>query len=129
IENLERLRSERDLTQVDSALADLATAARVKSGDLLELRGAAARAPAAVGEISAALEKVFGRYEAPVRSVRGVYAMAVGQNGNVEHVRRLVEKFAQVEGRRPRMMVAKMGPDGHDRGQKVIASAFADLGF
>src|SRR6185436_14734939 len=92
IENLERLRSERDLTQVDSALAALATAARVKSGNLLELSVAAARARATVGEISAALEKVFGRYEAAVRSVRGVYAMAVGKNGNVEHVRRLVEK-------------------------------------
>ncbi len=129
IENLKRLRSERDQAQVDAALSALATAAREKSGNLLELSIAAARARATVGEISAALEKVFGRYEAPVRSVRGVYAMAVGQNGNVEHVRRLVEKFAQVEGRRPRMMVAKMGQDGHDRGQKVIASAFADLGF
>ena len=82
-----------------------------------------------MGEISAALEKVFGRYEAPVQSVRGVYAAAMGDSGNVEKVRRLAEQFQQVEGRRPRILVAKMGQDGHDRGQKVIASAFADLGF
>ena len=104
-------------------------AARTKQGNLLELSVVAVRAKAMVGEISAALEKVFGRYEAPVQSVRGVYAAAMGDSGNVEKVRRLAEQFQQVEGRRPRILVAKMGQDGHDRGQKVIASAFADLGF
>ena len=129
IANLKRLRAERDQIQVDAALAALTEAARTKSGNLLELSVIAARAKATVGEISAALEKVYGRYEAPVRSVRGVYAAAVGLDGHVERVRRLVEQFEQAEGRRPRIMVAKIGQDGHDRGQKVIASAFADLGF
>jgi methylmalonyl-CoA mutase len=82
-----------------------------------------------VGEISLALEKVFGRYEAPVRVVRGVYAAEAGGQGMTEEVRRLVEQFERAEGRRPRILIAKMGQDGHDRGQKVIATAFADLGF
>jgi methylmalonyl-CoA mutase len=129
IANLKRLRAERDQIQVDTALAALNEAARTKSGNLLELSVTAARAKATVGEISAALEKVYGRYEAPARSVRGVYAATVGLGGHVEQVRRLVEQFEQAEGRRPRIMVAKIGQDGHDRGQKVIASAFADLGF
>ncbi len=96
---------------------------------MLELTVVAARAKATVGEISSALEKVFGRYQAPVQSVRGVYASEVGKEQHVEEVRRLVEQFERAEGRRPRILVAKMGQDGHDRGQKVIASAFADLGF
>ena len=82
-----------------------------------------------MGEISDALEKVFGRYEAPVQSVRGVYASALENDTVTNEVRQLVEQFEQIEGRRPRILVAKMGQDGHDRGQKVIASAFADLGF
>ncbi len=82
-----------------------------------------------MGEISAALEKVFGRYAVPVQSVRGVYADTMGQNRNVEKIRRLAARFEKAEGRRPRILIAKMGQDGHDRGQKVIASAFADLGF
>jgi methylmalonyl-CoA mutase len=90
----------------------------------------AARAKATVGEISEALERVYGRYEAPVRVVRGVYAAeASGPSSATEDVRRLVEQFTKAEGRRPRILVAKMGQDGHDRGQKVIATAFADLGF
>ncbi len=129
IENLKRLRADRDQSQVDSALAALTEAARNKTGNLLDLAVAAARAKATVGEISAALEKVYGRYEAPVQAVRGVYAAEVGHDGHVDEVRQLVEKFEQSEGRRPRIMVAKMGQDGHDRGQKVIASALADLGF
>jgi methylmalonyl-CoA mutase len=82
-----------------------------------------------VGEISLALEKVFGRYEAPVRVVRGVYAAEAGGKAMTEEVRRLAEQFERAEGRRPRILLAKMGQDGHDRGQKVIAMAFADLGF
>jgi methylmalonyl-CoA mutase len=129
VASLERLRAERDSAQVEAALKALTAAAQDKSGNLLELAVDAARAKATVGEISGALEKVYGRYEAPVNSVRGVYAREAGAQGMVGAVNRLVEQFARAEGRRPRIMVAKMGQDGHDRGQKVIASAFADLGF
>ena len=96
---------------------------------MLELAVDAARAKATVGEISAALEQVYGRFEAPVKAVRGVYAAEVGGQQSVKDIRQLVERFEQREGRRPRILVAKMGQDGHDRGQKVISSAFADLGF
>ena len=129
IVNLRRLRAEREQSAVDRTLAALTAAARDASGNLLQLAVDAARARATVGEISAALEKVFGRYEAPVQPVRGVYAAEIGEQRMTSEVRRLVAQFAQAEGRRPRIMVAKMGQDGHDRGQKVIASAFADLGF
>ena len=129
IENLKRLRADRNQADVDRALAALTEAAKSKTGNLLDLAVVAARAKATVGEISAALEKVYGRYEAPVQAVRGVYAAEVGRDGHVEEIRRLVEQFEIAEGRRPRIMVAKMGQDGHDRGQKVIASALADLGF
>ena len=129
IASLKRLRAQRDPRAVESALNALTEAARSKRGNLLELAVNAARAKATVGEMSMALEKVFGRYEAPVQSVQGVYAAEVGGRGPIEKVRRMVEKFERAEGRRPRMIVAKMGQDGHDRGQKVIASAFADLGF
>ena len=129
IANLRRLREERDAQQVEGALQALTAAATSKTGNLLALAVDAARAKATVGEISAALEKVFGRYEAPVQSVRGVYAAEVGGARTTEELRKLIERFERAEGRRPRIMVAKMGQDGHDRGQKVIASAFADLGF
>ncbi len=130
IANLKKLRQERDQAQVDAALGALTKAAKSESGNLLELAIDAARAKATVGEISQALENVFGRYEAPVQAVRGVYAAEIGATeSHIAEVRRLVERFERAEGRRPRIMVAKMGQDGHDRGQKVIASAFADLGF
>jgi methylmalonyl-CoA mutase len=129
VAGLKRLRSERDQARVDAALNALTEAARSETGNLLELSIEAARAKATVGEISLALEKVFGRYEAPVRTVRGVYAAEAGPGGVTMEVRQLVERFEQAEGRRPRILVAKMGQDGHDRGQKVIATAFADLGF
>jgi methylmalonyl-CoA mutase len=130
IASLKKLRAERDQSRVDAALRALTDAAHAGTGNLLELSIEAARARATVGEISEALERVYGRYEAPVRVVRGVYAAEVGGGQAVtEQVRRLVEQFEKVEGRRPRMLVAKMGQDGHDRGQKVIATAFADLGF
>jgi methylmalonyl-CoA mutase len=128
IANLTRLRAERDQGRVDATLAALSEAAKTGTGNFLELAIDGARARATVGEISEALEKVYGRYDAPVRVVRGVYAAEISGGPN-EEVRRLVERFAQAEGRRPRMLVAKMGQDGHDRGQKVIATAFADLGF
>jgi methylmalonyl-CoA mutase len=130
VANLKKLRAERDQSKVEAALKALTQAAQTANGNLLELAIDTARARATVGEISLALEKVFGRYEAPVRVVRGVYAagLGAGQTSTAE-VRRLVERFEQGEGRRPRMLVAKMGQDGHDRGQKVVATAFADLGF
>ncbi|HKI34270.1 MAG TPA: methylmalonyl-CoA mutase [Gemmataceae bacterium] len=130
VASLKKLRAERDQARVDATLKALTDAARTRTGNLLELAIDAARAKATVGEISEALERVYGRYEAPVRVVRGVYAAEVGGGQAVtEAVRRLVERFERAEGRRPRMLVAKMGQDGHDRGQKVIATAFADLGF
>jgi methylmalonyl-CoA mutase len=129
IANLKRLREERNQAEVDRALAALTDSAQNETGNLLELAISAARFKATVGEISEALAKVYGRYEAPVRAVRGVYAAEVGGQCEVQEVRRLIELFEQQEGRRPRILVAKMGQDGHDRGQKVISSAFADLGF
>ncbi len=137
IASLKQLRAERHQGQVDAALNELTEAARrtdcpsgPRTGNLLELAVSAARARATVGEISAALEKVYGRYQAPVRVVRSVYAAEVaGQPSATDDVRRLVERFAKSEGRRPRILIAKMGQDGHDRGQKVVATAFADLGF
>src|SRR5205085_10379597 len=120
IASLKKLRAERDPAKVEATLNALTEAARSGSGNLLELSIEAARARATVGEISLALEKVFGRYEAPVRVVRGVYAAeAGGGRAMTEEVRRLVEQFERAEGRRPRILLAKMGQDGHDRGQKV----------
>ncbi|ALG13678.1 methylmalonyl-CoA mutase [Kibdelosporangium phytohabitans] len=126
---LERLRAERDATAVDDALRRLETAAS-GDGNLLELAIDAARAKATVGEISGALEKVWGRHSGQIRTISGVYREEVGTGvSNVDTARRIVGEFAVDEGRRPRILVAKMGQDGHDRGQKVIATAFADLGF
>lgn len=129
IESLKRLREVRDASEVEAALDALRSAARDKNGNLLELAVAAARAKATVGEMSSALEDAYGRYEAPVQAVRGVYLKESKGSAAVAKVQRLVEAFEKAEGRRPRILVAKMGQDGHDRGQKVIASAFADLGF
>jgi methylmalonyl-CoA mutase len=129
IASLQKLRAERDAAKVSASLRALTSAARNKSGNLLELAVDAARAQATVGEISLALEEVYGRYEAPIRAVRGTYAAEIGDQRRIDEVRRLVEEFEQAEGRRPRMMIAKLGQDGHDRGQKVIAGAMADLGF
>ncbi len=129
IEKLQRLRAERDPVATTAALEALTTGA-AGGGNLLELAVNAARAKATVGEISDALEKVFGRHRAEVRAISGVYKReAGGMTEKVEQVQRLAEAFEHNEGRRPRILVAKVGQDGHDRGQKVIASAFADLGF
>ncbi|NEA04517.1 methylmalonyl-CoA mutase, partial [Streptomyces sp. SID10116] len=98
-------------------------------GNLLALAVDAARAKATVGEISDALEKVYGRHAGQIRTISGVYRTEAGQSPSVERTRALVDSFDEAEGRRPRILVAKMGQDGHDRGQKVIATAFADLGF
>jgi len=130
IAKLERLRAERDPAAVDAALQTLTNAAGSGEGNLLELAVDAARKMATVGEISEALEKVYGRHRAEIRSISGVYRSEMGaDNETVERVRRKVEAFEAADGRRPRILLAKMGQDGHDRGQKVVASAFADLGF
>jgi methylmalonyl-CoA mutase len=129
LEKLERLRAERSEVDVQAALTALTNGA---SGDanLLELAVAAARQKATVGEISDAMEKVFTRHRAEIRAISGVYrAEAQSVNRNIDRVLQMVEGFETNEGRRPRILIAKMGQDGHDRGQKVIASAFADLGF
>ncbi|AWN50857.1 methylmalonyl-CoA mutase [Methylobacterium sp. 17Sr1-1] len=129
IDKLKRLRAERDGQAVEARLAALTQAAQ-GSGNLLALAVEAARAKATVGEISEALERAWGRHRAEIRAISGVYKREMGgMSAAVERVRGLVETFEEADGRRPRILVAKMGQDGHDRGQKVIASAFADLGF
>jgi methylmalonyl-CoA mutase len=129
LEKLKQLKSERNPTTLQEALDALTRAADRGNGNLLALAIDAARAKATVGEISSALEKVYGRHRAEIKAITGVYKREVGMIGAVERVRKLVEDFETAEGRRPRLLVAKIGQDGHDRGQKVIASAFADLGF
>ncbi|MFF5231322.1 methylmalonyl-CoA mutase [Dactylosporangium sp. NPDC000521] len=125
---LQRLRAERDPDRVAEALAALSAGA-ASDGNLLELSVVAARAHATVGEISDALERVFGRHTAQIRTISGVYRDEAGNDELIDRVRAATAEFAEEEGRRPRILVAKMGQDGHDRGQKVVATAFADLGF
>ncbi|MFG3230017.1 methylmalonyl-CoA mutase [Kitasatospora sp. NPDC048194] len=136
IEKLRRLREERDEAACQDALHALTRAAEAGpqrggslDGNLLHLAVGAARAKATVGEISDALEKVYGRHSGQIRTISGVYRDEAGPSAPLQRTRDLVERFEQAEGRRPRILVAKMGQDGHDRGQKVIATAFADLGF
>ncbi len=130
IARLKKLRAERDNKKTEAALAALTAAAKNNSGNLLELAIDAARAMATVGEISMALENVYGRHEASVRSIRGVYAGQMGDASKLfEECKTRVQAFEKREGRRPRILIAKVGQDGHDRGQKVVASAYADLGF
>ncbi len=134
IAKLERLRAERDPEATQAALDRLSWAAANPDPtdpdrNLLKLSIDAARARASVGEISSALESQFGRFTAQIRTISGVYRSETGESRGVERARKLVEEFERVEGRRPRILVAKMGQDGHDRGQKVISTAFADLGF
>ncbi|MFE6774903.1 methylmalonyl-CoA mutase [Streptomyces sp. NPDC057702] len=136
IDKLRRLRAERDERVCQDALRALTGAARDGAqpggglaGNLLALAVNAARAKATVGEISDALEQVYGRHSGQIRTISGVYRDEAGPSSGVERTRALVRDFEEAEGRRPRILVAKMGQDGHDRGQKVIATAFADLGF
>nr|WP_271211344.1 methylmalonyl-CoA mutase [Rhodococcus wratislaviensis]GLK37253.1 methylmalonyl-CoA mutase [Rhodococcus wratislaviensis] len=142
LEKLDRLRADRDSDAVEAALAELSRAAATTEAgaseatghvsmenNLLALAIDAARANATVGEISEALEKVYGRHQAEIRTISGVYRDEAGKVDNINKATELVEKFAEEEGRRPRVLIAKMGQDGHDRGQKVIATAFADIGF
>ncbi len=130
IEKLKRLREERSEDETQAALSALEGAARSGEGNLLDLCVKAARVKASVGEISLAMENAFGRHKAEIKSIAGVYKREVGEmSQSISKIERLVEAFEENDGRRPRILVAKMGQDGHDRGQKVIASAFADLGF
>jgi methylmalonyl-CoA mutase len=127
---LQRLREERNSADVEASLAALTRCADSGDGNLLALAVDAARAKATVGEISESLEKVWGRHRAEIRSISGVYRSEMGEShDSVTEVRRLIEDFEHADGRRPRILIAKMGQDGHDRGQKVIASGYADLGF
>jgi methylmalonyl-CoA mutase len=129
IDKLERLKRERDPQAVAEALAGLTRGAAGGNANLLALAVDAARAKATVGEISLALEQVFGRHQAEIKAISGVYRREVGMSDALERMKKRVAEFEENEGRRPRILVAKIGQDGHDRGQKVIASAFADLGF
>lgn len=129
IKRLEQLRAERDNDHVKKALDAITECARTGKGNLLALSVDAARARASLGEISSAMEQVFGRYKANIRSISGVYAQQMKSNQLYEEALKLSDDFAELDGRRPRVMIAKMGQDGHDRGAKVIATSFADLGF
>ncbi|WP_404468354.1 methylmalonyl-CoA mutase [Sutcliffiella horikoshii] len=126
---LQELRENRDETEVVSALEALTDAARTGKGNLLELAVDAARARASLGEISDAIEKVANRHRAVIRSISGVYSSEFSNEEEMKSVKDKIEEFLELEGRRPRIMIAKMGQDGHDRGAKVISTAFADLGF
>ncbi|HRG07822.1 MAG TPA: methylmalonyl-CoA mutase family protein, partial [Cyclobacteriaceae bacterium] len=129
IEKLKTLKAERNTEAVQTALNNLQQAAASGNGNLLELAIKAARHRATLGEISQAMEKAFGRYTATIQTVSGVYSGAMKDQKSVAEVRALSDRFAELDGRRPRILIAKMGQDGHDRGAKVIATGFADLGF
>jgi len=129
IERLEKLRAERNAEDVEKALNRITEIARSGNGNLLEAAVEAARKRASLGEISLAMEKVFGRYQAVIRSISGIYSSVSMGNKSFEKAREKADQFEKVAGRRPRIMIAKMGQDGHDRGAKVIATSFADIGF
>jgi methylmalonyl-CoA mutase len=129
IERLNTLKATRNQEKVNELLAKLEASARSGEGNLLEIAVACARERASLGEISFAMEKVFGRHQAVIRSISGVYSSESMNDKDFEKAKELVLQFAQLEGRRPRIMIAKMGQDGHDRGAKVIATSFADIGF
>jgi methylmalonyl-CoA mutase len=129
IERLNYIKTSRDNLKVKEALEKLTLCAQTKDDNLLELAIDAARKRATLGEISQALEIVFGRYKAQIKSFSGVYSKEIKEDKNFEKAKQLADFFAKQEGRRPRIMIAKMGQDGHDRGAKVVATAFADIGF
>ncbi|MGC8825068.1 MAG: methylmalonyl-CoA mutase [Bacteroidales bacterium] len=129
IHRLQKLKAERNNAEVRSALDAITEAARTGKGNLLLLSVEAAKKRATLGEISEAIEKVCGRYKAVIRTISGVYSAEANDNEDFRIARELTDKFAQLEGRRPRIMIAKMGQDGHDRGAKVVATGYADLGF
>ena len=129
IDRLQQLKQKRDNTKVQECLKKIQQAAQVGQGNLLALTIDAAKERATLGEISTALENSFGRYKAQVQTFSGVYAKEVNKDTNFEKARMLADRFAQQDGRRPRIMIAKMGQDGHDRGAKVVATGYADIGF
>lgn len=129
IARLEKLKRERDGAAVEQALQEITRCAETGEGNLLELSVEAARKRATLGEISYACEKVFGRYKASIKTISGVYSSELAEDESFKRARELSDEFDELEGRRPRILVAKMGQDGHDRGSKVIATSFADLGF
>ncbi len=129
IRRLQKLRAERDESKAQACLNAITRSAETGEGNLLGLSVEAARARCTLGEISTAMEKVFGRHKAVIRSISGVYSTEFGEEHEVKVVKKMADEFEVREGRRPRIMVAKMGQDGHDRGAKVVATAFADLGF
>jgi methylmalonyl-CoA mutase len=129
IKRLNKMKAERDNSAVEAALNAITKCAEGGEGNLLELAVDAARKRASLGEISFAMEKVFGRYKAVIRSISGVYSSEISEDKGFIEARNLADEFSKLEGRRPRIMVAKMGQDGHDRGAKVISTSFADMGF
>lgn len=129
IERLERIKTERNTEAVNASLAKLTDAAKTGTGNLLALAVDAARNRATLGEISDALETIFGRYKAKIQSFSGVYSKEVNNDKSFEKAKAMANEFAEAEGRRPRIMIAKMGQDGHDRGAKVVATGYADVGF
>jgi len=129
IERLNRIKATRDTKKVEKALADITECAKSGEGNLLALAVEAARHRATLGEISTAMEKEFGRYKAQIRSFSGVYSKEMKKDPSFDMARQMADKFAELEGRRPRIMIAKMGQDGHDRGAKVVATGYADVGF
>jgi methylmalonyl-CoA mutase len=129
IDRLKKIRAARDTAKVQAALDALTTSAECGQGNLLELSIQAMRLRATVGEVSDALEKVFGRHRADTQKVTGVYAAAYDSAEGWDQLKKEINEFADAKGRRPRVMISKLGQDGHDRGAKVVATAFADLGF
>ena len=129
IARLKKLKAERNNNEVGLALESITKGCETGKGNLLELAIDAARKRATLGEISFACEKIYGRYKANIRSISGVYSMEIANDETFLKARKLADKFSKMAGRRPRIMIAKMGQDGHDRGAKVIATSFADLGF
>src|SRR5581483_3810702 len=129
VARLNQVKAKRDAGAVTATLTALSKAAEDGSGNLLELTVAAMRARATLGEVSSALEQVYGRHKAEIRSVAGVYGSAYRDDPDFQMIQRKVQDFAREEGRRPRLLVVKLGQDGHDRGAKIIATAFADIGF
>ena len=129
IKRLEEIKASRDNEKVQASLEALTQSAKTGQGNLLELAVEAARHRVTLGEISDALEKEFGRYKAEIRSFTGVYSKEMDKDTSFEKARALADQFATIEGRRPRIMIAKMGQDGHDRGAKVVSTSYADIGF
>ncbi len=129
LKRLARLKAERNSVAVMEALKKITEAVRTGKGNLLELSVEAALQRATLGEISDAIENVTGRYKAVIRSISGVYSSETGEDANFKKARELAVEFAKLEGRQPRIMIAKMGQDGHDRGAKVVSTGYADIGF